>query len=149
MRADRALAGLAVRWSVLAGVVLMATVPVYVFAEPPWRLLVARLATAIVLGLALLQLRRALADRLARGGASALDDARDRPETLPDVPYRLLELTYDLRAALRSRRHFEKVLWPRLTALARRPLAHPPCRLGRGPSLAGLREVIATLERER
>jgi hypothetical protein len=148
MRAEPALAGIAIRWAVLGGVVLMATVPVYVFVEPPWRLLVARLATALVLGLALLRLRRTLADRLARGGASALDEAHDRPGTLPDVPYRLLELANDVRAALRSRRHFEKVMWPRLMALTPHPLVRPPSRRGRGPSLAGLRDVIAVIEKQ-
>jgi hypothetical protein len=148
MRAEPALAGITVRWAILGGVVLMATVPVYVFVEPTWRLLVARLATALVLGLALLRLRRTLADCLARGGASALDEAHDRPGTLPDVPYRLLELAHDVRAALRSRRHFEKVLWPRLMALTPRPLVRPPSRRGRGPSLAALRDVISIIEKQ-
>lgn len=149
MRAERALTAAAIRWAILGAAVLLATVPVYVFAEPPWRLLVARLATGLVLGLALLQLRRILAERLAQGGASALDGVHDRPESLPDVPYRLLELTDDVRAALRSRSHFEKVLWPRLMALTPRPLARPPSRLGRGPSLAGLGKVITAIEEER
>jgi hypothetical protein len=149
MRGEPPLAGVAIRWAILGGAVLLATVPVYVFVEPPWRPFVTRLAAAIVLGLALLQLRRVLAERLARGEASALDGVHDRPESLPDVPYRLLELTDDVRAALRSRRHFEKVLWPRLMALTRRPLARPPSRLGRGPSLAGLGEVIAAIEEDR
>jgi hypothetical protein len=148
VRAEPALTDAAIRWAILGGIVLMATVPIYVFAEPPWRPLIARLATALVLGLALLQLRRTLADRLERGGAWALDEARDRPGIRPDVPYRLLEVAHDVRVALRSRRHFEKVLWPRLVALTPRPLARPPCRLGRGPSLAGLRDVIAAIEKE-
>jgi hypothetical protein len=40
-------------------------------------------------------------------------------------------------------------MWPRLTALASRPLVGPPTRLGRGPSLGDLRRVIADIERER
>jgi hypothetical protein len=148
MRPEPTLTDAAIRWAILGGIVLMATVPIYVFAEPPWRLLIARSATALVLGLALLQLRRALADRLERGGAWALDEAHDRSGTQPDVPYRLLELVRDVRAALRSRRHFEKVLWPRLAALTRHPLVRPPGRLGRGPSLAALRDVIAVIEKQ-
>jgi hypothetical protein len=148
VRAEPALTDAAIRWAILGGIVLMATVPIYVFAEPPWRLVIARSATALVLGLALLQLRRALADRLERGGAWALDEARDHPGIRPDVPYRLLEVAHDVRVALRSRRHFEKVLWPRLVALTPRPLARPPSRLGRGPSLAALRDVIAVIEKE-
>ena len=147
MPAERPLARTA-RWAGLGGVVLLAAVPVYVFVEPPWRALVARLASAFVLGVALLELRRALADRLAQGGTSALDEARGRPGPEPGVPYHFLDLIKDVRAALRSRRHFERVLWPRLAALARRPLVRPPVRPGRGPSLATLREVIGVIEKQ-
>jgi len=133
----------------LAGVVLLAAVPIYVFVEPPWRPLVARLAVAFVLGVALLQLRGAVAARLARGGASPLEQALERPVSPPAVPLRFEELIDDVRAARRSLGHFERIMWPRLTALASHPLARPPARLGRGPSLAALRRVIADIERER
>lgn len=148
MSAERLLAPIAIRGAALAGVVLLAAVPVYVFVEPPWRPLVARLAVAFVLGVTLLQLRAAVAARVAQGGASALDEARARPEVPPAVPLRFQELIEDVRAARRSRRHFERSLWPRLTELASRPLVPPPARLGRGPGLAALRDVIAAVERE-
>ena len=138
---------IAVRCAVLAGIVLLAAVPVYVYVEPPWRGLVARLAVAFVLGVALLQLRRAAAERLSTGNASALDAARGGSAPQPLVPLRFLELRGGVRAALRSRRYFERVLWPRLAALTSRPLVPPPVRPGRGPSLASLRRVIARLER--
>ena len=70
MRGDRLLAPVAIRGAVLGGVVLLAAVPVYVFVEAPWRTLVARLAVAFVLGVALLQLRGAVAARLARAEGS-------------------------------------------------------------------------------
>ena len=76
--ADRALGRVVVRSAMLGGVVLLVTVPVYVYVEPSWRSLVARLACAFVLGVALLQFRRALLDRLAARGASPLDAARGR-----------------------------------------------------------------------
>jgi hypothetical protein len=148
MSAERPLARIAARCTVLGGVVLLATVPVYVWVEPSWRTLVARLASALVLGVTLLALRRALADRLGDRGAWALDAARGRPRPEPGVPYHLLHLANDVRAALRSRHHFEKVLWPRLAALVPRPLVRPPGRRGRGPSLAGLRKVIAAIEQQ-
>jgi len=78
-----------------------------------------------------------------------LDQARARPAHPPEVPQRFVALRDDIRAALRSRRHFEHGLWPELTALATRPLVPPPSRRGRGPSLAGLRKVIAELEAQR
>jgi hypothetical protein len=64
------------------------------------------------------------------------------------VPLRLQELIEDVRAARRSGRHFERALWPRLTALASRPLTRPPAHLRRGPGLGALRGVIAEIERE-
>jgi hypothetical protein len=125
----------------------MATVPVYVFVEPAWRGLVARLAVALVLGVTLLQLRRAVADRLAPGPASALDEARSRPGPEPAAPLHFQDLVHDVRTALRSRRHFDRVLWPRLVALASGPLARPAVRPGRGPSLASLRQAIVDIEK--
>jgi hypothetical protein len=146
--ADGPLARVAARCAVLAAVVLLATVPVYVYVEPSWRPLVARLASAFVLGVALLQLRRALADRLADSGRPALDAAREGRGPEPSVPHHFLNLASDVRAALRSRRDFEKSLWPRLEALTSRPLVRPPVRRGRGPSLASLRAVITAIEKQ-
>ena len=37
-------------------------------------------------------------------------------------------------------------MWPRLTALAGRPLVPPRARLGRGPTLGDLRRVITDIE---
>ena len=144
--ADRVLAPIAIRCTVLGGFVLIAAVPVYVFVEAPWRTLVARLAVGFVLGVALLQLRSAVAARIARAGASPLEQERGRPGNPPAVPLRLEELIDDVRATRRSRSHFERIMWPRLTALASRPLARPPARLGRGPRLGDLRRVIADIE---
>jgi hypothetical protein len=144
--ADRLLAPVVIRCAVLGGVVLLAAVPVYVFVEAPWRTLVARLAVAFVLGVALLQLRGAVAARLVRAGGSPLEQELGRPGNPPVVPLRFEELIDDVRATRRSRAHFERIMWPRLTALASRPLARPPDRLGRGPSLGDLRRVIADIE---
>ena len=107
------------------------------------------LAVAFVLGVVLLQLRGVVAARLARAGASPLEDELARPGSPPAVPLRFEELIDDVRATRRSRGHFERIMWPRLTALASRPLVGPPARLGRGPSLRDLRRVIADIERER
>ena len=149
MSAERLLVPIAIRCAALGGVVLLAALPVYVFVEAPWRPLVARLAVAFVLGVALLQLRSVVAARLARAGASPLEDELARPGSPPAVPLRFEELIDDVRATRRSRGHFERIMWPRLTALASRPLVGPPARLGRGPSLGDLRRVIADIERER
>ena len=147
MLAERPLAAVAVRCAGLTVVVFVAALPVYVWVEPSWRGLVARLAAALVLGVALLQLRSVLAMHLEAGGASALDAARFAPAPEPAVPHHFLDLASDVRTALRRRRYFEMVLWPRLEALAGRPLPHPRLRPGRGPSLACLRAVITEVER--
>ena len=125
----------------LVGVVLLAAVPVYVYLEPHWRALVPRLAAA-------LRARHGAAGAARhprRPGRASRRHPRSMPRAIPPAvepgaPHRLLELTASVRAGLRSRRHFETVLWPRLTALAARPLALPPLRRGRGPSLAGFRD---------
>ena len=148
MTTDRLLVPIAVRAAVLGGVVLLATVPVYVYVEPAWRALVVRLAAALVLGTTLLHLRRALVDHLDRTPASALDEARVRRAPGPGVPHRFQDLINDVRAARRSRRYFEQVLWPRLAAMSSAPLEPPPPRRGRGPSLAGLRAVLETIEKQ-
>jgi hypothetical protein len=147
MRPDLRVAGVAARYAVLVVAVLLAAVPLYVFVEPPWRPLVARLAAALVLGIALLELRSALVRRF-EDRQSPLDGARGRPVPGADIHQRFMGLRGDVRAALRSRRHFEHGLWPQLTAIATRPLVRPPLRRGRGPSLAALRKVIAALERD-
>ena len=146
MLAERPLAAVAVRCAGLAAIVFLAALPVYVWVEPPWRALVARLAAALVLGVALLQLRYVIVERLEAGGPSALDATRSASADKPAVPYHVVELTRDVRVALRSRRYFETVLWPRLQALAGRPLARPARRPGRGPRLADLGAVIRTIE---
>ena len=147
MDADRPLRGVAIRCSVLAGLVLLLAVPAYVYVESPWRPVVARVAAAVVGGVALIELRRVLVGRLGLGDASALDEERDRHAAPREVPLRLLDLMGDVRLALRSRRHFEDVFWPRLAALAQRPLTPPPLRVGRGPSLASLDAVTAAIEK--
>jgi hypothetical protein len=148
MPLDRPLAMILVRCAVLGAIVFVGTVPAYVYVEPGWRPLVARLGASLVLGIALLQLRQALVDRLRQRPGSPLDEARRRGGAEPSVPHHFLDLTRDVRAALRSRRYFDEVLWPRLTAFTSRPLVRPPVRPGRGPSLARLREVISAVEEQ-
>jgi hypothetical protein len=147
VRADPVLAGLAARSLLLASVVTLAAVPVYVYVEPSWRALVARLAAAFVVGVTLLQLRRVLVERIARLGGSALDEARERRPPPPGVPHRYLDLVRDVRTALRSRRYFEETLWPRLAGFTTRPPARPPARLGRGPSIGALGRALDVIER--
>lgn len=145
---ERHLLGTVIRYGVLGGLILLVSVPVYVFAEPAWRGLVPRLACALVLGMALLDLRGALAERIRARDGSALEAALARPPVPPAAPARFTDLMADIRAARRSRRHFEESLWPRLVGLAGRPLPRPALRPGRGPGLGGLRQLFDAIERE-
>jgi hypothetical protein len=145
MQPERNAGGVTARYVGVVAVVLLFAVPVYIYVEPPWRALVSRLAAAVVLGVVLLELRGVLARRTWRGG-SELDDARRRYPPEPGVPEPFLALMDDVRAAARSRRYFEEVFWPRLTALTPDPPARPAARPGRrGPSLASLRKVITAI----
>jgi len=146
MLADHSLRRVGLRSTLLGAVVLLVTVPVYVYVEPSWRAFVARVACAFVLGVALLQFRRALLDRLGDLGGSGLDAARSRREPEAGVPHHFHDLTSDVRTALRSRRYFDNVMWPRLQALTTDPPPRPAVRPGRGPSLASLRRAIAAIE---
>ena len=94
MRTERGAGGIAVRYIGFVGLVLLAAVPIYVYVEPPWRAAVTRLAAAIVVGVALLELRARLARRVS--GSSALEDARRRHATESGVPARLLDLMDDV-----------------------------------------------------
>ena len=90
MKGERLIAPVVIRCAVLGGIVLLLAVPGYVFAEPAWRAVVARLAVAFVLGVGLLQLRSAVAERLARYAPSVLTawrrhiDCRDGEPTVSD-----------------------------------------------------------------
>ena len=138
-------AGITARYVAFVAFVLLLSVPVYIYVEPPWRALIARLAAAAVLGVVLLELRRVLVRRVWPGG-SALDDARRRYPPEPGVPEPFLARMDDVRAAARSRRYFEEVFWPRLAALTPDPLPRPGARtFRRGPSLGSLRKVITAI----
>lgn len=146
-RAEHRWVGVVVGYVLLAGLVLLATVPAYVFVAPASRALVVRLAAALVVGVALLHLRALLARRIENQGASAFDSALRPPPAEPGRAGRLVELDEQLRASLGSARYFELVMWPRLSALASRPPARPAGRWWRrGPSLDGLRRAVAVIE---
>ena len=115
MAAEPRPAATTARYVVLGGLVLLAAVPLYVYLEPQWRALVSRLAAALVLGMALLELRGILAGRVAHLDPSALDAARTTPAPEPAVPQRLLELTAS--ATSRGQRTLSK--WRRLRRPAR------------------------------
>lgn len=142
------------RWPVLVGyvvflgVVALVTTPVYLLVESRWQPLVVRVAAALVLSVALVRVHRAVARRVERDAASAFDAALEPPSVPARVDRRLGELHGEVRAAVRSRRSFEQILWPRLRALGAVAPPPPSRRFGRGPSVEALLAVVARLDHQ-
>ncbi|HEY7038266.1 MAG TPA: hypothetical protein VID28_05410 [Methylomirabilota bacterium] len=146
-RVARRLAGRAIVAVLLALVAL----PLYLTISPTWRPTAVRLAcaTALVIGCA-----RARGWARESVGADAVSpfEAPPPPGLGVQLDPGFLRLRDDLVASTRSRRYFDVVLWPRLTALAGPGPALPrPARRRllsrRGPSLRVLEDLIARVER--
>ena len=140
----------AVRSAALGGVVLFATVPVYVYVEPSWRAVVARAGLPRSCSAwRSCSSARAFLDRLARsrrlGARRRPRPARARarrPASLPGPGQR------------RAHRAPQPALLRQGAVAAadraddRGRCARPAARPGRGPSLASLRRVIAAIEKQ-
>lgn len=142
------------RWTLVVGniafvgLVTVATLPAYMFVDAGWRPLVLRLAAALVLGVLLRQVHKAVMRRVHTDRASAFDGALAPPGLELRLDRRLVELDGLVKWTVRSRRYFERIGWPRIAALAATPPIAPQSRcIGRGPSLDSLRRVIDTIER--
>jgi hypothetical protein len=152
---ERRWPGLVAGYVALAGVVALAATPAYYYADPAGRSGVVRLALCVVLGVALLHLRRPVRARLDAQAPSAFERALERPRLRPELAPQFVKLREELQNSTASQAYFRHVLWPRLQGLAARRAGGaspapdmPPGRrwLRRGPSLATLRKVIETLE---
>jgi hypothetical protein len=152
-RALRVLGG----YAAFGTLVSLAALPIVLAAQPANRPFVVRLAASLVLAVALGHIRGAARRAVDAEPPSAFDQAlRRRRVERPDLDRQLRELLDDVRFGPASQRYWSRVAWPRLTALAERlpgrPLLVEPPRsrlsrlLGRGPSLAALRDVVARLE---
>jgi hypothetical protein len=134
---------------ILVGLLALAAIPGYLAVEPAWRPLVVRLACAAAVAVACVRLSRWVGEAMDAYSPSLLDAARPQP-TPPALDPRFLRLRDHLTQSVRSQRYFTAVLWPRLRALARGPLAEPAPRrwLRRlGPSRAALQDLIAEIEK--
>jgi hypothetical protein len=145
------------RYVGLTTLVGLGALPLAVAAQPANRPLVIRLAATLVLAVALVHVRGVARDSVEAAPPSAFDRAlRRRRPAPPEVDRRFRELLDDVHFGPASQRYWSRIAWPRLRALAERLPARPrltePPRsrlrrlLGRGPSLAGLRELVARLE---
>jgi hypothetical protein len=126
------------------------------FVAPAHRVTAIRLLAGFVLLVAVSRVRaivRAAVERRPSWGAAEAAEAR-APRPFTDA--RLARFRDEIRFSARSQSYFEHLLWPRLVALARdrggspETLVKPPARrFGRGPSVAALSRVVASLEARR
>ena len=141
----------------LAALLVAGLVLVDLFVDASLRSVAVRLLAAVVLALAALRVRAVVKRRLDEQPSSSFELARRRPVTLDAEPSRLAHLESEIRAAARSQRFFDAVLWPDLVALAESRtgglapwLARPIGRsFGRGPSRTALERIVAEIESRR
>ncbi len=152
LRPLRFLVGMTISIGLLAAMLT----PLYLYVESVNRPIVVRLGAALVVGIALLRLRRLVKARLECQGPSGFDRALRQEPAARHSATLFLKLRNQVRFSVASQKYFADVLWPRLLALyARRPggrpAAEPPMPTGRrllrrGPSLTTLQKVITDLE---
>ena len=145
------------RMVALAALLVAGLVLVDVFLDASARRVGARIVAAVVLALAAARLRTVVKLRLDAQPSSTFELALRRPVTVDVEPSRLGQLESEIRAAARSQRFFDAVLWPDLVALAESRtggpapwLARPIGRsFGRGPSRTALERIVAEIESRR
>jgi hypothetical protein len=140
------------------GLLFLALTPLYLYAGPSERPLVVRLGGGAVLGVALIHLARGVRGRVAEQAVSAFERALHRPPVETRMAPLFVKLRDELRFSVTSRQYFVDVLEPRLRCLAAgrypRTPGLPPVqprrrrRLGRGPSLATLDDLITRIEEQ-
>ena len=138
---------------VVVGALVTAVSLIEFLVASPYRGAATRLVGAVVLVLAVLRVRSvvgAFIQRPSRWGGG-------EPVLLPHVSDTRFERYHEeIKFSARSQSYFDHMLWPKLVELSRaegavtRTLEKPPGRsFGRGPSLAALGRLIASLEPRR
>jgi hypothetical protein len=128
---------------------------IYVSIADVYQVLVIRLATALVLAIALIHIHGSLRRVVENEPPSEFDHALHPMRPPPRIDPLLLKLREELSSSVADRRDFESALWPRLVALAERcrstgGLEKPPTGWlpRRGPSLERIAMILACLERK-
>ena len=144
-------------YAAFAALVGLATLPIAISADPANRPFVIRLAAGVFLAVVLAHIRSAAGRAIEMEPPSPFDRALApaRAEKIP-IDRQFRELLDDMRFGPASQRYWTRVAWPRFCALAERLPGQPqlvePGRprwrrlLGRGPSLAALRDLVTRLE---
>jgi hypothetical protein len=126
------------------------------FVAQGYRPTAIRLIGALVLLIAVSRVRAIVQACVERRPAWGADETGEGGPNRGAADAHAARFDDEIRFSVRSQSYFEHLLWPRLVALARtrggspEALEKPPGRtLGRGPSLAALARVIASLEARR
>jgi len=141
-------------YAVLFAVAAAATAFIYDSAAPAHQAGVIRLAVAFVAGVLLIRIRRYF--RSEGDPPSAFADALIRQPVAPKLDPGFVKLREDVANGSASRAFFDKILWPRLDALARAQgvqsdLTLPAARAWRtrGPSRRTIAALLDDIERPR
>jgi len=137
--------------AVLVVLLVLVAMPLYLTISPAWRPTAARLACGVALAAGCVRARRRARDAAAAHVPSPFE-APPLPAPAVQLDLAFLRLRDDLVASVRSRRYFDVVLWPKLTALAGAALPCPPRRRvlrRRGPALRVLEGLISRIEASR
>jgi len=144
-RSPRRLAGRAI----VAALVVLAAMPAYLALSPPWQPVAVRFACAAIVATGCVRVLRRARGAMEPEPVSPLD-APPPPAAVPELDQRFLALRDDVIYGTRSRRYFDAILWPRLSALAGTDLPRPAERRGlhrRGPSMSALARLVTEIER--
>jgi hypothetical protein len=157
-RPERRWPGILAGYLILGGFLTLVGTPLYLSAEPADRPTVVRVLVAVALGLALIQLVGTVRRWVRAQPPSAFERALGRGRDDPGLAPIFVTLREEVRFGAASQPYFERVLWPRLLALAARgwgrvPVGWPTKPAGRwlfrrGPSLATLRRLLAEIEEQ-
>lgn len=141
-------------YAVLFVAAAAATAFVYDGAAPANRPAVIRIAVALVVAVLLVHLRAYFRGDPRWDPPSAFDEALIGQPVAPKLDPGFVKLREEVANSVASRSYFEKVLWPRLCALARArgqqgdmPLPTERAWPGRGPSRRTIAALIDRIER--
>jgi hypothetical protein len=147
---------LLVGYLLFLGVLVLATSPVYFYADPSDRPTVVHLGGALFLGVVLIHLRKLVREWLDAQPPSAFEAALRRVPPEPRLAPLYVKLRDEVRFSAKSQAYFEHVLWPRILRLltlraGQRVAAVPAMPGGRrllrwGPCPTTLRDLIAGIE---
>ncbi len=137
-------------WLVLAFIVTAIGTPIALWVGPTDRALVVQLAGAFFAAVVIWRLVIAARGAMEVGRPSLFDLAQRKPTALVEADPSLTQIATEVRASLRQRFYFVRVLWPRFKRLAgernaQLPLTMPP-PLGRPVKDHELAAILTAIE---